>query len=95
MSFTFEAQIRTDLGKGASRRLRRADQVPAIVYGANQEAVSVSLNASKVTVAQFDASFYESDIVLVIDGKEVNVKLAAVQRHPVKNKVVHMDFIRA
>ncbi len=95
MSFTFEAQVRSDLGKGASRRLRRAEQVPAILYGAGQEAVSLVLDHNKVITAQAQAEFYSEVLTLVVDGKEVKAKLAAVQRHPVKPKVVHLDFIRA
>ena len=95
MSFTFQAEVRADLGKGASRRLRRAEQVPAIVYGAGQEAVSVVVDHNKIITAQAQAEFYTEVLTLVVDGKEVKVKVAAVQRHPVKPKVVHLDFIRA
>jgi len=95
MSIVFQAEVRADQGKGASRRLRRAEQIPAIVYGAGQEAVSIVLDHNKVIVAQATPEFYAEPITLVIDGKEVQVKVAAVQRHPVKPKVVHLDFIRA
>ncbi len=95
MSFTFQAEVRADLGKGASRRLRRAEQVPAILYGAGQEAVSLVLDHNKVITAQQEQAFYSEVLTLVVDGKEVKAKVAAVQRHPVKPKVVHLDFIRA
>jgi large subunit ribosomal protein L25 len=94
MAYSFEAQVRSDLGKGASRRLRRDEKIPAVVYGAGQEAVSVVVDFNKITVAQAFDSFYSETITLVIDGKEVAVKVAAVQRHPVKPKVVHLDFVR-
>ncbi|MCD8548232.1 MAG: 50S ribosomal protein L25 [Aeromonadaceae bacterium] len=94
MSFVFEAQQRTDLGKGASRRLRRDEKVPAVVYGGDEAAVSVTLNFNKVNVAQQQDAFYNDVLTLNIDGKEVKVKLAAVQRHPVKTQVVHLDFVR-
>lgn len=55
MSFVFQAEVRSDLGKGASRRLRHADQVPAIVYGAGKEAVSVTLNAQKADLGPREA----------------------------------------
>lgn len=95
MSFSFQAEVRKDLGKGASRRLRRAEQVPAILYGAGQEAVSLVLDHNKVIVAQASEAFYAEPVTLVVDGKEVQAKVVAVQRHPVKPKVVHLDFIRA
>ena len=94
MAYSFEAQLRSDLGKVASRRLRRDEKNPAVVYGAGQEAVSVTVDFNKITVAQAFDSFYSETITLVIDGKEVAVKVAAVQRHPVKPKIVHLDFVR-
>ena len=94
MAYSFEAQLRSDLGNGASRRLRRDEKIPAVVYGAGQEAVSVTVDFNKITVAQAFDSFYSETITLVIDGKEVAVKVAAVQRHPVKPKIVHLDFVR-
>lgn len=95
MSFVFQAQVRADLGKGASRRLRRAEQVPAILYGAGQEAVSLVLDHNKLIVAQQSDAFYSDVLTLVVDGQEVKAKVAAIQRHPVKAKLVHMDFVRA
>ena len=95
MSFVFEAQQRADLGKGASRRLRRDGKVPAVVYGGSEAAVSVTLDFNKVNVAQQQDAFYSDVLALNIDGKEVKVKLAAMQRHPVKTHVVHLDFVRA
>ena len=94
MAYSFEAQLRSDLGKGASRRLRRDEKVPAVVYGAGQDAVSITVDHNKIIVAQANDAFYNETITLVIDGKEVAVKVAAVQRHPVKPKVVHLDFGR-
>ncbi len=95
MSFVFQAEVRTDLGKGASRRLRRAEQVPAILYGAGQEALSLVLDHKKLIIAQQADAFYSDVLTLVIDGQDVKVKVAAIQRHPVKAKLVHLDFMRA
>ena len=92
--FTLNAQARNDLGKGASRRLRHEDKVPAIVYGAGQEPVAVALDHKKAIIAQQEDSFYTEELTLVIDGKEVKVKVKDVQRHPFKPKLAHLDFIR-
>lgn len=89
----FEAVVRTEHGKGASRRLRRAGQFPAIVYGGKETPVSIALNHDDVINQMDKPEFYES-IVLVIDGKEVTVKPQDVQRHAFKPKVEHMDFVR-
>ena len=94
MSFVFQAEVRSDMGKGASRRLRHADQVPAIVYGAAKEAVSVTLDHKKLIIAQAKPEFYTELLTLVINGEEVKVKVKDIQRHPVKAKLVHLDFVR-
>lgn len=92
--FKFDAQVRTEQGKGASRRLRAANKFPAIVYGGNEAAVSIVLDHDLVNNAQDNAEFYSSVLTLVIDGKETQVKVQAVQRHPFKPKLAHMDFVR-
>ncbi len=94
MAYSFDAEIRTDLGKGASRRQRREDKVPAVVYGGNKEAVSISLDHKKIFIAQMSDEFYNENITLNINGEAVVVKVVAIQRHPVKQKIVHLDFLR-
>ncbi|KHT63096.1 50S ribosomal protein L25 [Photobacterium gaetbulicola] len=89
----FEAVVRTDLGKGASRRLRHAGKFPAIVYGGEAAPVSIELNHDEVINQMDKPEFYEG-IVLVIDGQEVAVKPQDIQRHAFKPKVEHMDFKR-
>ncbi len=95
MAYTFEAQLRSDLGKGASRRLRRDEMVPAVIYGAGQEALSLTLDHNKIFIAQATDAFYNEPVTLVIEGKEVVAKVVAIQRHPVKAKILHLDFQRA
>ncbi len=89
----FEAVVRTELGKGASRRLRLAGKFPAIVYGGTEAPVSIVLEHDDIINQMDKPEFYEA-ITLVIDGKEVKVKPQDVQRHAFKPKVTHMDFIR-
>ncbi|MDG6896687.1 50S ribosomal protein L25 [Actinobacillus delphinicola] len=95
MAFTFEAKTRTAYGKGASRRLRHNGEFPAIIYGGEEAPVSIILNHDEVNNAQAHDSFYSEVITLVVDGKEVPVKVQAMQRHPFKPKLVHIDFKRA
>lgn len=92
--FTLDAEVRTDLGKGASRRLRHANKVPAILYGAGQEPVSLTLAHNKVFRAQEEEAFYSHVLTLNVDGKAVEVLLKDMQRHPFKNVIMHMDFLR-
>ena len=88
MSYKFEAEVRTAQGKGASRRL------PAIIYGGAAEPVSIVLNHDNVNNAQAHDSFYNEVLTIVVAGKEEKVKVQAIQRHPTKPKLVHLDFKR-
>ncbi|MFS1704748.1 50S ribosomal protein L25/general stress protein Ctc [Aestuariibacter sp. GS-14] len=92
--FNLDAKIRTDLGKGASRRLRHADLVPAIVYGGEEAPLSITLVHNKVMQALDFEAFYSHVLTLNIEGKATEVLLKDVQRHPYKPKVTHMDFQR-
>ncbi len=89
----FEATVRTDLGKGASRRLRHTEHFPAIVYGGEAAPIAITLKHSDVINQMDKPEFYEV-ITLVIDGTEVKVKPQDIQRHAYKPKVEHMDFKR-
>ncbi len=92
--FTLDAEVRTDLGKGASRRLRHANKVPAILYGENQEPVSLTLEHKNVFRAQQEEAFYSHVLTLNIAGKPVECLIKDMQRHPFKDIVMHMDFLR-
>src|SRR3546814_2913861 len=85
---------RKDEGKGASRRLRRAGQVPAVVYGGGSEPQSVQLEQEKTWVASQKEWFYSSIIDLDVDGKVQKVLLRDMQRHPYKQLIMHLDFQR-
>jgi large subunit ribosomal protein L25 len=92
--FTLDATIRTDLGKGASRRLRHAGKVPAIIYGAGKDPVSLTLEHNKVLQAQEFEAFYSHVLTINIDGKKEEALVKDMQRHPFKPKVTHIDFVR-
>lgn len=92
--FELDAEVRTDLGKGASRRLRRAEKVPAILYGADKEPVSLTLEHNKVIQAQEFEAFYSHVLTLNIGGEKVEALVKDMQRHPYKPKVMHLDFLR-
>jgi len=93
--FILNADIRHDLGKGASRRLRRANQqVPAVVYGGTQEPQSISVEKTAFYKAIEDESFFSSVITLVIEGKKQQVVVRDLQRHPFKPLLTHADFLR-
>ncbi|WP_249977125.1 50S ribosomal protein L25/general stress protein Ctc [Vreelandella olivaria] len=93
--FILKASVRNDLGKGASRRLRRANQqVPAVVYGGEKGAQSIAVEKTAFYKAIEDESFFSSVIKLVIDGTEEQVVVRDLQRHPFKPLLTHADFMR-
>ncbi|MFT6431016.1 MAG: large subunit ribosomal protein L25 [Halopseudomonas sp.] len=95
VDFTLRAIARDDLGKGASRRLRRnADMVPAIIYGGSKAPQSISLEARELKKALENEAFFSHIIKVDVDGKNQNVLLKALQRHPAKGHVMHADLLR-
>ena len=88
------ASSRKDEGKGASRRLRHAGMLPAVVYGGDAEPQSIQLDQEKVWVASQHEWFYASILTLDIDGKSEQVLLRDMQRHPYRQLIMHLDFQR-
>jgi large subunit ribosomal protein L25 len=94
-SFTLNAQVRTDEGKGASRRLRRLEaRVPAVIYGGSGAAQSISLELREIIKALESEAFYSHVLTLNLDGKPQQAVLKDLQRHPVKGVPMHADFLR-
>ncbi len=93
--FTLNAQARSDIGKGASRRLRRNDNlIPAVIYGAEKEAVNVSLEKREMDKLLLNDAAYSSILTIKLGGKKEDVLMKDLQRHPAKGFVLHADFIR-
>lgn len=88
------AQSRKDEGKGASRRLRHAGFVPAVVYGAGQEPQSIQVLHNTILLASRHEWFFSSVLDLNIDGKIQKVLVRDWQKHPFKMLMLHMDFLR-
>jgi large subunit ribosomal protein L25 len=90
-----EAQARTTMGKGASRRLRRLEnKMPAVIYGGDKKPQTIHLLHNKVVKALESESIYSSVFDINIDGKVEHVILKDLQRHPYKPLVMHMDLQR-
>ncbi|KTD79248.1 50S ribosomal protein L25/general stress protein Ctc [Legionella waltersii] len=90
-----EAETRTDMGKGASRRLRRLEnKVPAVIYGGDKKPKSIHFLHNKVIKALETESIYSSVFDITVDGKVEHVILKSLQRHPYKPIVMHMDLQR-
>lgn len=91
---TIKATGRNVEGKGASRRLRRASSIPAIVYGGTAAPQPIQLDHEKLWLVSQNEWFYSSILHLDIDGKVESVLLRDMQRHPFKQLILHLDFLR-
>lgn len=84
------AEVRSEFGKGAARRTRRANLVPAVVYGHGADAVHITLPAHELQLALRTANVL---IGLEIDGKDALVIPKAVQRNALKGNIEHVDLL--
>lgn len=94
MKFELNAQKRTVQGSGASRRLRRANLVPAIVYGGTAAPLAIELDHNQILLSLRKEAFHSSVLTLIVDGAAEPVLLRDAQVHPYKPLVLHVDFQR-
>ncbi len=97
MSDQFEviAVVREDMGKGSSRRLRRADgQIPAIIYGGDKDPQPLTIIRKDLEKSLENESFYSHVLSINVAGKKEKAILKDLQRHPARNSVIHADFMR-
>ena len=93
--FELNAELRTDTGKGASRRLRRnADMIPAILYGAGKDPLSLTLAHKDIHKACQNEAFFSRIITIIADGNSQQAIVKDLQRHPAKDRIMHADFLR-
>ena len=92
--FEIEAAVRHEMGKGASRRLRRIEKVPGVVYGGGKDAIPLTFEHNKMSKALDNEAFYSHILTLKTDGEAERVILKDVQRHPFKPRILHVDFQR-
>jgi len=93
-SFVVSAELRTDQGKGASRRLRRTGKVPAILYGGKDQPQSLMLSHHEMKKHLETEAFYSHILTLRYGGKEQQAVLKDIQRHPAEPLLMHFDFQR-
>ena len=93
-AYELKAQSRSELGKGASRRLRRSGRIPGTVYGASKEPQSITLSHDEVLHQLDREAFYSSVLTLNVDAQSEQVVVKDLQRHPYKPDILHIDFLR-
>ena len=94
MAIEVVAQTRKLQGTGASRRLRNAGRIPGILYGGKKEAQSIEMEHNALFHQLRNEKFHASILTLKLDGADEQVLLRAVNMHPFKLQVQHMDFQR-
>ena len=94
MSITVNASEREDQGKGASRRLRKEEKVPSIVYGGKSGPLMITLSVHEITHLLENENTFTSVLDLVVGESKESVVLKDIQRHPSKNTITHVDFLR-
>jgi large subunit ribosomal protein L25 len=92
--FVLTAELRNDMGKGASRRLRGAGKVPAILYGGHKDPTSISLIHNELQHQLENEAFFSHILTVSLDGNEESAIVKDVQRHPSKPLILHMDLQR-
>ncbi len=92
--FNIVAEVRTDVGKGASRRLRHAGKVPGVIYGSGKEPMSLTVVHNELMHHLEHEAFYSHVLTVMLDGKAEKAVLKDLQRHPAKPSVLHVDFLR-
>ena len=92
-----EAQQRDETGTSASRRLRRENKVPVVVYAAGKKNEELRLSVDKFALDRVfgKAEFRKEIVALVVGKKEYKVKLKAFMRHPIRDDILHLDFMYA
>jgi large subunit ribosomal protein L25 len=94
LDFTLSAELRSDYGKGASRRLRRAERLPGIIYGGGGNPTPISLSHNEVLNNLQHEAFFSHILTLDVAGSKEQAIIKDVQRHPYKHQILHMDFLR-
>ncbi len=94
VQFEIEAEVRGDMGKGASRRLRRDGKVPAIIYGAGKDPVALTLDHNDLLKHIQHEAFFSHVLTVNVGGKAEQAVLKDMQRHPARPIVMHVDFLR-
>ena len=93
--FELDVSVRTDTGKGASRRLRRLrNAVPAVLYGADKAPVPLTIDHDAILHATDNEAFFSHIITLNVGKKKELAVIKDLQRHPARPVILHADFLR-
>ena len=94
VEFELHADVRSEQGKGAVRRLRRAGRIPAIMYGAGKEPMPIALAENLVRRQLSNEAFFSHVLTVKVDGREERAVIKSLQRHPATERILHLDLLR-
>ena len=92
--YELHADVRSEHGKGAVRRLRRSGQVPAIMYGAGGEPLPLKLAENRIRRQLANEGFLAHVLTVRVDGREEQAVVKGLQRHPATERILHLDLLR-
>ena len=91
---TLSAELRERAGKGASRALRNAGRVPAVIYGNNEDPAAIHIEEKMLLKALHTGHFMNSVVMIEVGGQQVRTLPKDVAFHPVTDRPLHADFLR-
>ena len=94
VAYELKAEARAQVGKGSARELRRNGLIPAVIYGDKKDPVSISLSRKDVTKKIHDGGFMTTLVTIVVDGTKYSVLPKDYQLDPVRDFLMHVDFLR-
>src|SRR5687768_518537 len=96
MAQTYEltAELRDGVGKGAARAVRRQDKIPAVIYGDKKPPIPISLPQRQLTQRLHAGGFLTHIAMIDIEGEKIRVIPRDYQLDPVRDHLVHVDFLR-
>lgn len=89
-----KAELRTKVGKGASRELRRNSMVPAVIYGGKKEPLAIALPYKELNTRIHGVGFMTTIATIDVDGEQHQVLPKDYQEDPVRDSITHVDFYR-
>ena len=92
--FELQADVRSDQGKGAVRRLRRTGRIPAIMYGAGQDPLPLELAENVIRRQLSNEAWFSHVLTVKVDGREERAVIKSLQRHPATERILHLDLLR-
>ena len=94
MANNLVAKARSGVGKGAARALRREGWIPAVIYGDKKDPLPISISYNEAMKAIYAGGFLSRVIDVDVDGEKHRVLPRDYQLDPIKDKALHVDFLR-